>query len=494
MREYKKNDIIELTITDIGTQGEGIGRVTPEDIPFFVKGALTGDKIRAGVMKLKSSYGYARLIEVVEPSPWRTEPRCTVAGPCGGCTLQHLSYEKQAEYKQKHVQNCLERIGGLKDIPMEPIATMEEPWYYRNKAQFPVSRGKDGRVKIGFFAGHTHSVIDTTHCYIQAPVMQPLLETIREFLEEYEISTYDEETGKGLVRHILMRVGFATGEIMVCPVLNGEKLPKAEVLEARLKETVKKYNGVKSGQVDADEREAALGIEIAGDMEASGENKIKYELTSFCININKKKTNVILGDKCILLSGREYITDKLGEVSYRISPLSFYQVNPVQTKRIYDTVKEYAGLTGEEVLWDIYCGAGTIGLYLAEGVKKLYGIEIIPEAIADAKENAKTNGIENAEFYVGAAEDVFPKLMKECPPDVAVIDPPRKGCDEKLIQALLEVSPKTLVYVSCDPATLARDLKLLTAGGYEVKRVRAVDAFCHSVHVETVCLLEYIGV
>jgi len=470
MNQYKKNDIIELTITDIGIQGEGIGRVTPEDIPFFVKGALTGDKIRAGVMKLKSSYGYARLIEVLEPSPWRTEAKCPVAGPCGGCTLQHLSYEKQAEYKQKHVQNCLERIGGLKDIPMEPICAMEEPWYYRNKAQFPVGRGKDGKVKIGFYAGHTHSVIDTTHCYIQAPVMQPLLETIREFLEEFDISTYDEETGKGLVRHILMRVGFATGEIMVCPVLNGEKLPKAEVLEKRLKETVERYNE---------------GIVL--------DNAIKYELTSFCINVNKKKTNVILGDKCILLSGREYITDKIGDVSYRISPLSFYQVNPVQTKCIYDTVKEYAGLTGEEVLWDIYCGTGTIGLYLAEGAKQLYGVEIIPEAIADAKENAKANGIENAEFYVGAAEDVFPKLMKECPPDVAVIDPPRKGCDEKLIQALLEVSPKTLVYVSCDPATLARDLKLLTAGGYEVKRVRAVDAFCHSVHVETVCLLSAKG-
>ena len=245
----------------------------------------------------------------------------------------------------------------MKDIPMEPIATMEEPWYYRNKAQFPVSRGKDGRVKIGFFAGHTHSVIDTTQCHIQAQVMQPLLETIREFLEEYEISTYDEETGKGLVRHILMRVGFATGEIMVCPVLNGEKLPKAEVLEARLKATVERYNE---------------GIVL--------DNAIKYELTSFCINVNKKKTNVILGDKCILLSGREYITDKIGDVSYRISPLSFYQVNPVQTKCIYDTVKEYAGLTGEEVLWDIYCGAGTIGLYLAEGARKLYGIEKIGRA------------------------------------------------------------------------------------------------------------------
>ena len=312
MSEYKKNDIIELTITDIGTQGEGIGRVTPEDIPFFVKGALTGDKIRAGVMKLKSSYGYARLIEVLEPSQWRTEPKCTVAGPCGGCTLQHLSYEKQAEYKQKHVQNCLERIGGLKDIPMEPIVTMEEPWYYRNKAQFPVSRGKDGKVKIGFFAGHTHSVIDTTHCYIQAPVMQPLLETIREFLEEYEISTYDEESGKGLVRHILMRVGFATGEIMVCPVLNGEKLPKAEVLEQRLKETVERYN---RGRVSGGDTGAEKSEEVYG-------NNVSYELTSFCINVNKKKTNVILGDKCILLSGQEYITDKIGDVSYRISPLS----------------------------------------------------------------------------------------------------------------------------------------------------------------------------
>ena len=464
--EYKKNDVIELNITDIGTAGEGIGRMTKDGIPFFVKGTVTGDRIEAGVLKMKSSYGYARLIRIIEPSPWRVESRCPIAGKCGGCVLQHMDYTKQAEYKQQIVKNCLERIGGLTDVPYEPVVSMENPWYYRNKAQFPVSRDKNGRVCIGFYAGHTHSVIDTDHCYIQAKVMQPVLNTIRKFLEDYNIPVYEEATGKGLVRHILMRVGFETGEVMVCPVLNGKKLPEANILEEKIRRTIEEYN-----------------------QNQGAEEILKYDLTSFCININTEKTNVILGDKVSVISGRSYIRDKIGEVTYRISPLSFYQVNPVQTKVIYDTVKEFAALTGNETLWDLYCGTGTISLYLAKEAKQVIGVEIVPQAIEDARENARANGIGNAQFHAGAAEKLFPKLMESAPVDVAVVDPPRKGCDEKLIQALLEMKPKRLVYVSCDPATLARDLKLLTKDCYKIAAVRPVDAFCHSVHVETVCLL-----
>ena len=332
---------------------------------------------------------------------------------------------------------------------MEPILGMSDPWYYRNKAQFPVGKtAKDG-VAIGFYAGRTHSIIDTSHCYIQAEVNEQILRILREFMEEYEIEPYDETTHSGLVRHILTRVGFVTGEIGVCLILNGRKLPHHEVFCQRLL------------------------AEVEG-------------IRSISLNVNQKDPNVILGEELIPLYGELYIHDYIGEVQFRISPLSFYQVNPVQTRVLYEKALEYAGLTGQEVVWDLYCGIGTISLFLAQKAKQVYGVEIVPAAIEDAGRNAELNGICNAAFSVGAAEDVAPSLPH---PDVIVVDPPRKGCDEKLLDTILTVRPERVVYVSCDPATLARDLKILTAGGYEMRKVQAVDQFPWTGHVETVVSL-----
>ena len=458
---YNKNQEIKLQINDIGAEGEGVGR-TEDGATFFVKGALPGEKVTASVMKWKKSYGYARRMSFDSVSPDRTEPVCPLASKCGGCTLQHLSYDKQLEWKQNKVYNCIKRLGGFDEVPMEKIRGAEKPFYYRNKAQFPVNNGNDGKIKLGFYANHTHSVIDTDHCFIQSDVMNELLGTIRRYADENHVAAYDETTGKGILRHILVRVGVNTREVCLCPVINGKKLPEWESLYKQSCETCKKLN---------------------------------YELTSFCVDYNTEDTNVILSEKFECLAGRPFIYDSIGELTYRISPLSFYQVNPVQTKVIYDTVKEFAALSGKENLWDIYCGTGTIGMYLARDAKKLVGIEIIPEAVADAKENASYNHIENAEFYVGAAEEVLPKLVTGAASEetVAVIDPPRKGCDPVLLNTLLTLSPDRIVYVSCDPATLARDLRILCNGGYDLKKVRPVDAFCQTIHVETVVLLEHVS-
>lgn len=455
-REYamlNKNDEVIIDIEDIGSDGEGIGKY--QGYTLFVKNALPGDQVRVKVMKPKKNYGYARLLEVLQPSAYRVNPLCEVAGKCGGCSLQHLSYERQLAYKQNKVKNCLGRIGGFKeDIRLEPIIGMEEPFYYRNKAQFPVGRNKEGKVVIGFYAGGTHSIIDTSHCAIQAKVNDTIIEKIRTFLEKYQISTYDEESHEGLVRHILTRVGFVTGEIMVCLIVNGDDLPYKEKLIESL-------------------------VLIPG-------------MTSISLNSNKAKTNVILGDKVITLWGQPFITDYIGEIKYQISPLSFYQVNPGQTKVLYETALNYADLKGDEVVWDLYCGIGTISLFLAGKARQVYGVEIIPEAIEDARQNAKINHIKNAEFFVGAAEEVLPLKYKEdnIYAEVIVVDPPRKGCEESLLNTIVQMAPKRVVYVSCDPATLARDLRYLCDRGYQVEKVQAVDQFAHSTHTEVVCLLE----
>ena len=491
MQKIQKNDELELLIEDITAEGEGIGRA--DGLALFVKDAITGDRVRVKVMKMKKTYGYARLLEILEPSPARTEPVCPVARQCGGCQLQHMKYAEQLKYKENKVKNCLERIGGLRvqkaaelmkeeglagyetgcepvfvkealvedacegtsAAIFEPIIGMEEPFYYRNKAQFPVGRDKEGKLVTGFYAGRTHSIIDISHCYIQAKVNETLLAEVKAFLVEENIEPYNEETHSGLVRHILTRVGFTTDEIMVCLILNGEKLPASDKLVERLKK-------------------------IEG-------------MTSICINVNTEKTNVILGKKVKVLWGQGYITDYIGDIKYQISPLSFYQVNPVQTRRLYETALEYAGLTGNEVVWDLYCGIGTISLFLAQQAKQVYGVEIVPQAIEDAKKNAEINGMDNVEFFVGAAEEVLPQKYKESngamKAQVIVVDPPRKGCDERLLETVVRMEPERIVYVSCDPATLARDLKYLEGNGYQVRRVRACDMFGQSVHVETVCLL-----
>lgn len=455
MSSLKKNDQVEITIDDISSDGEGIGKY--EGYTLFVKDTVMGDTALVQVMKTGKTYGYARLVKLIRPSSFRVDPVCPIAAKCGGCQLQHVDYQKQLEYKENKVRNCLTRIGGFTEFEMEPIIGMEEPYYYRNKSQFPVGRNKDGSVAIGFYAGRTHSIIDTQHCYIGAKVNTDIISCLRTFIEKYHIEPYDEKSHKGLLRHVLTRVGYSTGEIMVCLVINGTKLPHTEELILELR----KIPGMKS----------------------------------ICLNINKEKTNVILGQTIRPLFGEPYITDRIGDIQYRISPLSFYQVNPVQTKKLYDIVLEYADLHGEETVWDLYCGIGTISLFLAQKAKCVYGVEIIPEAIEDAKKNATINNITNAEFFVGAAEDVLPRKYKEenIHADVIVVDPPRKGCEQSLLDTILSMSPKRIVYVSCDPATLARDLKYLCEKDYELVKVRAVDQFSHSTHVETVTCLHRVN-
>lgn len=451
LMEFKKNDLVTVKIEDMGHDGEGIGKA--EGYTLFIKDTVIGDVVEAKIMKMKKNYGYARLVRVLEASKDRTEPKCSVARACGGCQLQFLTYEKQLEFKKNKVVGNLERIGGFSDIPVEKVIGMENPWRYRNKAQFPVGKDKEGNLITGFYAGRTHSIIPNTNCYLGVEVNEEILNAVLDYMRENHVEPYDEVTGKGLVRHILIRYGFKTKEIMVCIIINGRKIPNAAGLVEKLKD-------------------------ISG-------------MTSITLNVNTKRNNVILGNEILPLWGKEYITDYIGEVKYQISPLSFYQVNPVQTEKLYGTALEYAGLTGKEIVWDLYCGIGTISLFLAQKAQKVYGVEIVPAAIEDARKNAEINGIENAEFFVGKAEEVLPAKYKEdgVYADVIVVDPPRKGCDGALIETMLSMKPERIVYVSCDSATLARDLKVLCEKEYQVEKVAVCDMFPGSVHVETVVLL-----
>lgn len=477
----EKNDIVRLTISDIGTDGEGIGKV--DGYTLFVKDAVIGDTITARVIKLKKNYGYGRLMEVIEPSRDRVEPVCPVARQCGGCQIQQMSYDAQLDFKRKLVEGNLRRIGGFSDIDVLPVIGMEEPYHYRNKAQYPVGRDKDGNVVIGFYAGRTHCIIDNQDCAIGARENVKILTAIRDYINENKVSVYDENTGKGAVRHILIRKGFHTGQVMVCIVVNGESLPHEDKLVAKLtglefyNETDEKTNSVE-------------GLETADSVKG----KAVPNIFSVMININRENTNVILGDRCRTLWGKDYIEDSINGITFQISPLSFYQVNPVQTEKLYGKALEFAGLTGNEVVWDMYCGIGTISLIMATRAKKVYGVEIVPAAIENAKNNARINGLDNAEFYVGKSEEIAPKLAEQgAVPDVIVVDPPRKGCDEALLDTIVKMQPERVVYVSCDSATLARDLKNLAARGYEVKTVQPVDQFCHTVHVETVVLMSRVN-
>ena len=458
----KKNDFITLTIEDIGVGGEGIGKA--EGMTFFVKDAVVGDVIEARITKLKKNYGYARLMKILKPSEKRKEAKCPVARQCGGCQIQELDYQEQLKFKERKVRNNLERIGGfdntLLDEVMEPVCGMKDPFHYRNKAQYPIGTDREGNPIAGFYAGRTHQIIPNTVCALGKEINTEVLNIVLDFMKEFRITAYDEGTGTGLFRHVLIRSGFKTGEIMVCLIVNGTRIPHVETLTERL-------------------------ADIPG-------------MTSITMNINCENTNVIMGKEIRLLWGQEYITDYIGEIKYQISPLSFYQVNPVQTEVLYGLACDYAELTGEETVWDLYCGIGTISLFLAKKAKQVYGVEIIPQAIEDARKNAKINGITNVEFYVGKAEKVLPdyyKKYEETHPeqhahaDVIVVDPPRKGCDETLLETMVQMEPDRIVYVSCDSATLARDLKYLCANGYELKKVRPADMFPMTVHVETVVLL-----
>ena len=466
--EIKKNDKFTVTIEDMGEDGAGIGRV--DGYIWFVKDALIGDTIEASAMKMKKNYGFARLVRVITPAEGRVEAKCPVARACGGCQLQELDYKAQLKFKEKKVYNHLKRIGGMENlflpeeadqaagvqnaVIMEPIIGMENPWRYRNKAQYPIGRGKDGKPMAGFFAGRTHSLIPVPKldCLLGCEENQEYLAAILKFMEDFSVEPYDEAAHKGLVRHVLLRKGFASGEHMVCLVINGKKLPHEKEFVERMR---------------------AVGAD------------------SISLSFNMEKTNVIMGVEIKNLYGPGYISDKIGNIEYRISPLSFYQVNPVQTERLYGTALEFADLSGGETVWDLYCGIGTISSFLAQKAGKVCGVEIIPAAIEDARENAKRNGLENVEFFVGKAEEVLPEQYEKnhIHADVIVVDPPRKGCDELCLETIVKMAPEKVVYVSCDSSTLARDVKYLGEHGYEVKRVRTVDMFGMSGHVETVCLL-----
>ncbi len=461
---FSKNDLVELQIEDMTKDGEGIGHAN--GYTLFVKDAVVGDRILAQVTKTGKSYGYARIRQILEPSADRVEAPCPLARRCGGCTLQALSYEAQLAFKTNLVRRNLERIGGFSDIPMEPIIGMENPWRYRNKAQYPVGVVKD-QLAAGYYAARSHELLEVRDCLLSPVHNAKILETILAFAGEFGILAYDEATGKGLLRHILIREAFATGEVLICLVINGRKLPHAEELVRRLLEQ-------------------------------------NLEIRSICLNINTNRTNVILGGEVLPLYGEPWITDRLGDFEFRISPLSFYQVNPVQTLRLYETAVEFARLTGEETVFDLFCGIGTISHFLAKRAKEVYGVEIVPEAIRDAKANATRNHLTNVHFFAAAAEEVAArgKFDEETPlvsPNVVVLDPPRKGCEESLLRTIRQLAPDRIVYVSCDSATLARDCKILAAppengeASYSLSRVRPCDMFPQTSHVESVVKLTRAG-
>jgi 23S rRNA (uracil1939-C5)-methyltransferase len=451
-----KNQVVELYIEDMTEDGEGIGKF--EGYPLFLSNTVVGDRVEAAVTKPGRGYGYARLLRILVPSADRVEPRCPVAGPCGGCQLQSLGYEAQLRFKEQKVSSCLKRLGGLDEPPVRPVIGMEDPWGYRNKAQYPVAAAADGRIVCAFYGARSHRIVETEGCLLGSQRQTELLATVKEWMEERGIAPYDEETGKGVVRHVLIREaspasGLAGGsQAMVCVVSNKKKLPAADALVEKL---------------------AGLGVD------------------SVSYNINTEKTNVIMGDDTRLLSGVPYIQDRIGHNEYRISPRSFFQVNKRQTSRLYEEVLKAAGLTGNEIVWDLYCGTGTISLFLAEKAAFVHGVEVVEAAVEDAKANAALNGIANVDFTAARAEELLPRLHDEgrLKADVVVVDPPRKGCGRELIDTLLSLLPARIVYVSCNPSTMARDVKLLSEK-YALLYAQPVDMFPQTVGVECCALLE----
>jgi len=468
---YCKNEQIELQITDIGTEGEGIGKT--DAFTWFIKDAVPGDKVRALVMKTKKTYGYARLLEILIPSTDRVTPVCPIARQCGGCSLQNLSYEAQLRFKENKVRNNLMRIGGFEfadtekekaeqkeqDFPVFfPIIGMEKPLRYRNKAEVPFGTDREGNITAGFYAGHTHCIVPCSDCLLEFEENKEILETVLGWMKEFRILPYGEGQSTGLIRHVLIRKGFSTGELMTCIISASDTIPHTGILCEQLM----KLPGMKT----------------------------------VVLNVNAEPGNVILGKRTRILAGPGTIADTIGETVFRISAESFYQVNPVQTEKLYRTALEFADLTGAEEVWDLYCGIGTVSLFLAKKAKKVTGIEIVPQAVTDARENARENGIPNAEFLVGKAEEILPLHVKEygARADVITVDPPRKGCDAQCLETILAMKPERIVYISCDSATLARDLKILCGENnsgvkYLLKKVQPVDMFPQTVHVETVVLM-----
>lgn len=443
----KKGDNIEVQIAGLGSSGEGVGKY--KGFTVFVQGALPEESIQAEITLVKKNYAAGKLIKIIEASPERVEPVCPVYAECGGCQLQHLSYAGQLCMKQQQVKDALTRIGHL-DTEVLPVIGCTNPWNYRNKMQFPAASGAEGTVNIGCYAASTHSVIDTGSCMIQKEANNEVLTTVRKWMHRYGISAYDEKTGKGLVRHVMSRVGVHSGEVMAVLITSAYDIPhKKELIEWL--------------------------------------TKYVPNLVSVVQNINKKPTNVVMGSKTRVLYGRPTITDSLGALSFNISAQSFFQINSEQAEKLYNKALEYAALSGTETVVDVYCGTGTISLYLAKHAGKVYGIEIVAPAIEDAKKNAQDNNCHNAEFILGDAADRLPQLLAEgVKPDVVVVDPPRAGCEQKVLKAIADVEPQRIVYVSCNPASLARDLAYLNERGYRAMTAQPVDMFPMTSHVETV--------
>ncbi|WP_313805063.1 23S rRNA (uracil(1939)-C(5))-methyltransferase RlmD [Cytobacillus sp.] len=448
----QKNDYIDVVFEDLTHEGAGVAKV--DGYPLFVPNGLPGEKAKIKVIKANKGYGFGRLIETYEESPYRVEAPCPIYKECGGCQLQHLSYEGQLKAKEKQVRDVLTRIGKLENVKVHPVLGMQNPWRYRNKAQVPVGEHEGGLIG-GFYQQRTHQIIDMKECIIQQEKNDEVVQAVKEICSRYGVRAYDEVRNKGDLRHIMARYGLVTGEVMIVLVTRTKDLPhKNKIIE----EIASRIQGVQS----------------------------------ICQNVNSKKTNVIFGNETKVLWGEEVIYDFIGDIKFAISARSFYQVNPEQTKVLYEKALEYADLSGEENVIDAYCGIGTISLFLAQKAKKVFGVEIVPEAIEDAKRNAALNGIKNADFAAGEAETVIPRWYKEGnSADVLVVDPPRKGCDEALLQTIMEMKPKKVVYVSCNPGTLARDLRILEDGGYQTVEVQPVDMFPMTMHVEAVAWLEF---
>ena len=514
-------DAIDAAGSTDGGTGRGEKKPGSKGFAIFVKDAVPGDTIEVTVTKVTSRYAYGHLDRILEPSPFRVEPRCPIAKTCGGCQIQALDYQRQLAFKQKKVRENLIRIGGFApeiiNAVMHPIVGMDEPWHYRNKEQVPVQEGKYGPV-TGFYASHSHTVIPMTDCCIGSPKNKQILETVLSWMQAHDVPAYDEETGKGLIRHILIRDGIYSGQVMVCVIANDYRLP----FEKELVEALRGLEGVSSIILNTNtERTNVItgrALRTLWGADDIVDTLHIHEVTQRTGSAGLPDKNLKAGDLTLGgsitedLAKRESAEETLAagdstatefkkteeSVSFGISPLSFYQVNPRQTEKLYSLALNCAGLTGSETVWDLYCGVGTISLFMARHAKKVYGVEIIPEAIENARQNASRNGIENAAFYVGKAEQVLPDYVenlkaqgKDPQIDVICVDPPRKGCDDICIQTMLEIAPKRIVYVSCDPATLARDLKKLAEGGYRLDYVQPVDQFAHTVHVETVCLLTH---
>ncbi len=450
----EKNKEYDVEILGLGHEGEGVAKI--DNYAIFIQGAMLGEKVRAKIVKVKKSFAFGKLIEILEASKHRREPVCDIYNRCGGCSLQHLSYEAQLQFKKNRVEDVLERIGKInindKGVILHNTIGMKVPYRYRNKVQLPVG-GDNGDIKVGFYAPRSHDIIDMETCNIQDETADKVVKLTKEWMKKYNINAYNEEKNNGVVRHIMIRRGFKTNEVMVVIVTKEKNIPHKE-----------EFIKVISENIDG--------------------------ITSIVQNINPKKTNVILGEKCITLYGKDFISDYIDEFKFNISPLSFFQVNPVQTEVLYNKALEYADLSGNEVVFDAYCGTGTISLFLSKKAKKVYGVEIVPQAIENAKINAEQNNVDNVEFQVGKSEEVIPELIKNgVKADVVVVDPPRKGCDKVLLEAIAEMRPDRIVYVSCDPSTLARDLGILEELGYKTKEVQPVDMFPQTGHVECVALM-----